>query len=1055
MKVTKLCQKMLACLLAALLLIGAIGPLPVARADAHKVLTLGANLSKEQKQYILDFFNVKESEVEVIIVTNDDERALLLGQYTSDQIGRRTYSCALVNPTSSGGIQVKTANMNVVTSSRIASILSTSGVTNCEVLAAAPFEVSGTGALTGVMMAYETASETTLDPEQREMAIEESRTLSEIGDTIGQDEATLVVNDIKIRIVRDEVKNTTEVVAVVDETLESLQGQLASLASGGVSKLSQSDRQTLYDYGDKLSKMNYDYDKMKVTLQRVTNNTAMALGIHDPIQETFEDLSAEDVLPENSILRSTNDESMENITATNVAAVGDEPSMDDASASISWNDHTYALFDLSMTWLEADAYCRAIGGHLATVSSAEEQAAIEGLAAGSSKDFSWLGGNYNTSSDSWSWVDGTRFTYANWDENQPDGSASGEYWLRMANRTKTYADWTANGGKWNDATNEGDTSIPTSAFGFICEIDPEVEPISVSSLPVASGAPRVTGVALRQVGTIENGSLIYGTNRLSMEQRFNGNGNYIFTMGSKSPTYRYALADIYGNLLTDYSFYSGMNHQYGMITAAEVRENDGDTEGILSRNGKTVVPFSYSDAEALGPHWAMGYHVIPATADMYDYSTYSDPKQYYLISSIDVYFVDGDSGTFLRTLSRSDCLRATARGEYLNIENRTDGKITTYDRNFNAVWTGASYSSDFGDFGRDPYESYYDRNAQYRYGVADSTGRVVLPAFASSISRIRDNYVIYAMTDADNNYKYGIVTLDGEQVLPPIFDRINNSSYSPMTADGDYNYSYGAKGYFSVEMDGKLGYAVAGGELTFPCKYPDDVLSDRGVTANYTDLDGTMAIISADGVETRMPEKYSSLYVQNYTDGMLWEARDDVNNAYDLLDWHGEALLSGYSDFSVSGDGNYLLAQHSYREPTEVYEILYLDSEHPAPSIEPVAPVAEPTAEPAQQPATEPAQQPVAQPTLQPAQQPAASVDNSALITVLQNTITTLQTVDFDAHRDEIVAILESEEAIVSGVNADAAVLLTSAKTLVGAGAADADTTILLLQGVIDKLNGQ
>ena len=33
--------------------------------------------------------------------------------------------------------------------------------------------------------------------------------------------------------------------------------------------------------------------------------------------------------------------------------------------------------------------------------------------------------------------------------------------------------------------------------------------------------------------------------------------------------------------------------------------------------------------------------------------------------------------------------------------------------------------------------------------------------------------------------------------------------------------------------------------------------------------------------------------MQNYTDGMLWEARDDVNNAYDLLDWHGEALLSG------------------------------------------------------------------------------------------------------------------------------------------------------------------
>ena len=53
-------------------------------------------------------------------------------------------------PTQSGGIKVRTANLNYVTGNMIANALSTAGVTNCEAVAACPYEVSGTGALTGV-----------------------------------------------------------------------------------------------------------------------------------------------------------------------------------------------------------------------------------------------------------------------------------------------------------------------------------------------------------------------------------------------------------------------------------------------------------------------------------------------------------------------------------------------------------------------------------------------------------------------------------------------------------------------------------------------------------------------------------------------------------------------------------------------------------------------------------------------------------------------------------------------------------------------------------------
>ena len=45
----------------------------------------------------------------------------------------------------------------------IASTLTTAGMENCNVIAACPFEVSGTGALTGIIMAYEQASGENLD----------------------------------------------------------------------------------------------------------------------------------------------------------------------------------------------------------------------------------------------------------------------------------------------------------------------------------------------------------------------------------------------------------------------------------------------------------------------------------------------------------------------------------------------------------------------------------------------------------------------------------------------------------------------------------------------------------------------------------------------------------------------------------------------------------------------------------------------------------------------------------------------------------------------------
>lgn len=159
-------------------------------ADAIPTVTIGADLTAEQKQKIYNFFGVSSEVVQEISITNEQERQALTGLVSDDIIGTRTLSCAYILPTNSGGLVVKTANLNWVTEGMIANALLTSGVENCQVLATAPFEVSGTGALTGVLLAYEKATGETLEEDKKELANSELILTAELADTVETPEET-------------------------------------------------------------------------------------------------------------------------------------------------------------------------------------------------------------------------------------------------------------------------------------------------------------------------------------------------------------------------------------------------------------------------------------------------------------------------------------------------------------------------------------------------------------------------------------------------------------------------------------------------------------------------------------------------------------------------------------------------------------------------------------------------------------------------------------------------------------------------------------------------
>ncbi|MGN0355320.1 MAG: DUF1002 domain-containing protein [Muricoprocola sp.] len=248
-----------------------------AMADSRKVVTLGADLTEDQQNTIMKYFGVSRDAVDIIYIDNDDEREHLGSYVPLEQIGTKTFSCALVSPTTSGGIQVKTANLSWVTCNMIASTLSTSGVKNCQVVAACPFTVSGTGALTGVIMAYEEASEETLDPVKKQLANEELVTTGNLADEVGQSKATAVMNETKIQVIENNVTDKTEINNIINEVSNEYNVEINSDQTEEITVLMQ-----------KIAEQEYDIEQLKGTLERVQANVAGDAGASEEEQRILE-----------------------------------------------------------------------------------------------------------------------------------------------------------------------------------------------------------------------------------------------------------------------------------------------------------------------------------------------------------------------------------------------------------------------------------------------------------------------------------------------------------------------------------------------------------------------------------------------------------------------------------------------------------------------------------------------------------------------------------------------------------------------------------------------
>ncbi|MBZ9685714.1 DUF1002 domain-containing protein [Clostridium estertheticum] len=230
-------------------------------ADSFKSVTLGVDLSDTQKNEMLKYFEVTKNDANILEITSKEEHTYL-GKIASEaQLGNKSISCSYIEPTEKGGLKVVTNNLTWVNDGMIKNALITAGIENANVKASAPFEVSGTAALAGILKGFESSSAgKKIDENKKEAANKELVTTGDIAEKIGQNDASNLMNDIKKDVIKEKPKTDQEINKIVDTAIKEYKG-----------KLSDQDVTNIKDVMSKINSLDLNYNNLKDQLNDVTN----------------------------------------------------------------------------------------------------------------------------------------------------------------------------------------------------------------------------------------------------------------------------------------------------------------------------------------------------------------------------------------------------------------------------------------------------------------------------------------------------------------------------------------------------------------------------------------------------------------------------------------------------------------------------------------------------------------------------------------------------------------------------------------------------------------
>ena len=274
-------KKILSLLLALALLVSLAVP---AFAENESRVVIGADLNEEQIKTVYKLFGIERGSVTELKVTNAEERAYLEGLVEDSVIGSYAISCVYVRLLEEGsGLSVDTYNISWCTAEMYKNALVTAGVTDAKIIVAAPFEVSGTAALTGIYKAYEHITGDTLDAIAKSVGTQELTITGELAEQIGSLDATEIVSGLKE--VLGETKKMSD---------EELRREIVSIAQEYNVTLSDSQIGQLIDLCRSLEKLDPGELKSRVeeaqeTIRRIGEAKERAEGFYEKLKGFFGD----------------------------------------------------------------------------------------------------------------------------------------------------------------------------------------------------------------------------------------------------------------------------------------------------------------------------------------------------------------------------------------------------------------------------------------------------------------------------------------------------------------------------------------------------------------------------------------------------------------------------------------------------------------------------------------------------------------------------------------------------------------------------------------------
>ena len=277
-------KKIFSLLLALLLVAGMAVP---AYADVNQSrAVIGADLSDAQVEAVYGMFGIRRGEAIELKMTNAEERTYLEGYVDDSLIGTRSISCVYVELLPAGsGMSVTTSNINWCTGEMYISALATAGITDASIIVAAPFEVSGTAALSGVYKAYEDMTGKKLDDLAKLVSTQELTITGELAAEIGSMDSTAIVNDLKMML--DVTQTMTD---------DEIRAEIREIASRYNVNLTNTQVEQLLTLCRSLEGLDAESLKARVqdvqnTLQKVSDAKTKVVGFVQGVKKVVESIS--------------------------------------------------------------------------------------------------------------------------------------------------------------------------------------------------------------------------------------------------------------------------------------------------------------------------------------------------------------------------------------------------------------------------------------------------------------------------------------------------------------------------------------------------------------------------------------------------------------------------------------------------------------------------------------------------------------------------------------------------------------------------------------------